>query len=347
MFSPNILITNHCNQACSFCFAKDLMKKSTIPREISLKDYTKLLAKIKRIKKEDEIDTIRLLGGEPTLHSQFEKIIGITLKKFTRIHLFTNGTFSPEVFEILSSFSSRISYMFNISTPVFEYNSHIRNQIISYIVKLSPITEVSLAINVNSRFKAEQYVEKLIRNDLINKIKTIRFGASNPTALSVNYYKKKDFLKIGHSIVGAIKILRKINPTINCSLDCGFLQCMFSHVDKVYLSKTILDKKPIGCLFGNLDIDTSLNSFPCYPLSSLNLFRISTRNKPIDVAQNELISRQYLIQNKTTPLFCKKCKHFGFTENKCMGPCLAYSINTLTKSKRQIMSRYIGNNIFK
>ncbi len=74
--NPNILITNYCNQSCSFCFANKLMTKDSA-KEMSLKNYISLLEYLKRSK----INKVYLMGGEPTLHSNFKELFNVTIKK--------------------------------------------------------------------------------------------------------------------------------------------------------------------------------------------------------------------------------------------------------------------------
>lgn len=69
MLPPNILITNFCNQNCPFCFTRAEMSNKLIRKEMSLENFKKTLLKIK---KNPEIQVVKLLGGEPTLHSRFK-----------------------------------------------------------------------------------------------------------------------------------------------------------------------------------------------------------------------------------------------------------------------------------
>jgi len=57
MYPPNILITNYCNQDCSFCFTKEEMKNQSIDKEMSLENFKMVLRRMKRA----GIDTVKLL----------------------------------------------------------------------------------------------------------------------------------------------------------------------------------------------------------------------------------------------------------------------------------------------
>ena len=115
---PNILITNSCNQKCSYCFAADEFKKKK-NQEIKLSNFKKVLDFLK--KSDDNI--VRLMGGEPTLHSRFKDIIEYSLKNKFLVQIFTNGIFNNNILKFLLTKKDLIKYSFNINSPEFYSNS--------------------------------------------------------------------------------------------------------------------------------------------------------------------------------------------------------------------------------
>ena len=77
----NISITNECNRRCRYCFQKDwyLPKKANDPslvKEMSVDLFTSVILwymKSYTIRH----DSIRLLGGEPLLHSKLDSLLGV------------------------------------------------------------------------------------------------------------------------------------------------------------------------------------------------------------------------------------------------------------------------------
>ena len=70
----NIHFTNYCNTKCSFCFGDFIMNSSrqiSGEKEISFKNvktYTDFLIKSRNMH-------TTIIGGEPTLHHEFEKVV--------------------------------------------------------------------------------------------------------------------------------------------------------------------------------------------------------------------------------------------------------------------------------
>jgi len=92
VINPNILITNYCNQGCSFCFANELMTKGRV-KEMSLKNYIKLLGYLGK----NKIKRVYLMGGEPTLHSNFKELFKATIEKGFELEIFTNAIFNTDI----------------------------------------------------------------------------------------------------------------------------------------------------------------------------------------------------------------------------------------------------------
>ena len=89
IYPLSIVITNFCNQNCSFCFARNEMAEA-LKKEMSLDQFKLVLDKSQKAK----IHVIYLLGGEPTLHSKFPQLLDIASKKILFIKIFTNGIFT-------------------------------------------------------------------------------------------------------------------------------------------------------------------------------------------------------------------------------------------------------------
>ena len=67
----NILLTNVCNLQCPYCFAN--YYTHDIAEEITLESFKKALDFIASSNNQNE--KIGLIGGEPTLHTQFGEIL--------------------------------------------------------------------------------------------------------------------------------------------------------------------------------------------------------------------------------------------------------------------------------
>ena len=78
-----VYVTERCNANCKSCF--NAMSRSNA--EMSTNDFSMLCDYLK----ENGITFLKIMGGEPTVHNDFEKIIEIAQNHFTGLSLFTNG----------------------------------------------------------------------------------------------------------------------------------------------------------------------------------------------------------------------------------------------------------------
>ncbi len=78
-------ITFRCNFACKMCTQEGIDKK----KELSAKEWDKIFADIEKNYPES---ILIILGGEPTLHKDFEKILKNAVKRNISTHIVTNGS---------------------------------------------------------------------------------------------------------------------------------------------------------------------------------------------------------------------------------------------------------------
>ena len=107
----NLEITRICNLQCNYCFAKDSLSETHQPgsqKLISLKSFENHLDFLDR----SNIDQIRLIGGEPTMHPQFDEIIeGV----FDNLTAATSITIAKVVANVAKPFYSSSSIKSGIS----------------------------------------------------------------------------------------------------------------------------------------------------------------------------------------------------------------------------------------
>lgn len=323
MLPPNILITNFCNQNCPFCFARVEMDNKLIRKEMSLKDFKTVLLKLK---KNPEIKVVKLLGGEPTLHSKFKDIINLSLKYFSYVQIFTNGIFSDELTKFLIKKSPRIGFTFNVFTPGFMLQPKIRSMVLKRIIQTinhSTIT-LSLTFDMNSNLKT---FFNLFEDGLLKKIHFFRLGFSNPVAGEKNFYQFSDFPKMGGQVVYIIKKIRELNKKAGINLNCGFTRCMFTNKEFKLIKKET-NFYGFSC-FGkaaSFDLQTNLTAFHCFSLSTR--YKINTPNKSFLNTYKKLIKKRFEYWKKIRENTCIKCPFYGFSKDKCPGPCLGFLLNS-------------------
>lgn len=321
MYSPNFLITNFCNQNCSYCFAKSLMKDKSVTKEMSLAHFKRM---VKKAKKVDTLSTLKIFGGEPTLHSKFKEIIKYAFGYFSNIHIFTNGMFSDSLGEFMEGFFPKITFSFNVCTPGFQTNRKIREMISKRIINFGNLTSLSLSITINPQFDISSFM-KITDKRIFQKATLIRLGASNPIVREKNLYEIDQFPLMGSVVYKLIEKLSLINPMLDFYLDCGFTKCMFDRKQRKFLKKKIAKNLGFGCYFGNVDILGDNSAIPCYSLSTM--YKLSLKHRNISNVSDQFAMKQYIYGKKFMWDKCKKCSFYGFSTDKCSGPCLAFLIN--------------------
>ena len=86
--SVGIEITWNCNQRCSYCYLACNSQENTLNHEMNLSDFEQILIKIW----ESGVREVYLIGGEPTVHSEFAQLIRLLQRyKWERTGICTNG----------------------------------------------------------------------------------------------------------------------------------------------------------------------------------------------------------------------------------------------------------------
>ena len=84
---PNIMLTYRCNLKCPYCFANEFVNKDNT--NITLENFKEA---VNFITKEGPA-RIGLIGGEPTLHPEFDEILNILINNrfVSECTIYTNG----------------------------------------------------------------------------------------------------------------------------------------------------------------------------------------------------------------------------------------------------------------
>lgn len=113
----NLSITNLCNRRCDYCFQKTwyLSKKAYADdsvKEISLDEFDKFLDWLGEKNRE-----VKLMGGEPLLHSKIDELLSIADKKDKGVVLISNISVDPEIMDKVLEHKNIISFLVNTDYP--------------------------------------------------------------------------------------------------------------------------------------------------------------------------------------------------------------------------------------
>jgi len=302
----NILITNICNQKCSYCFAEnEFQKKKT---EMSFNDFKKALSFLKK----SGDNKVRLMGGEPTLHSQFKKIVDYSLKNKFSVQVFTNGVFSAQMVNFLVEKKDNIKYSFNINPPNF-YPKTTWNQVNKNLEILSPFRNTLIGSVI---YQKDFNIDYLI--DLAKKysFRGILLRAANPVINRNNkYISLKDYPVLVKNLIRGIK--QASQNKVGVGFGCGLAKKSFSETEQQFIKDYQVVTKGWGCdgNSGRFDIGTNLSIFRCFPLSDWKTKKLSDFNSIQE------------IENYFTK-FMEEYQSNNFKEDFIhQGPCFSYLLN--------------------
>lgn len=316
----NLLITNKCNRKCSFCFAKKRLNRSqSTPGagNMSLQNISQVLD---FLESSDEYN-MRLLGGEPTLHPDFIKIVKQALNRDFLVHVFTNGVMFKEVADFLGSLSSnQLSVLCNVS-PQAKDSKKMNDMKFYAFEKLG--SKLNLGITITSPEFEYDYLINLIKRFKLRK--SIRIGIAQPLIGEDNEYLPPAKYRDTGTFLAQMAT-KCIEEDILIGFDCGLTLCMFSEEEIGLLAKCSEGFSPLCRPI--IDIGPELDVWHCFPLSEVlntHLNNFTTHSRIVNFYNK--------ITNPFRSIGCKpECLRCDYLRrNQCTGGCLAHAMNSLNR----------------
>ncbi len=154
MMSPKLLLTNKCNRACEFCFQTSMANHDA---EISIPDFSSLLLWLKF----QNINTLTLLGGEPTIHRDFIHLLKLANDMSFHINMLSNLFFDKD----LSSFFRNIQNICANITLFDTYTITEQNRILENLATLEKLKiDVSLSCTIYKTYQSIEHILGIAKN---------------------------------------------------------------------------------------------------------------------------------------------------------------------------------------
>ncbi|MGL5964749.1 MAG: radical SAM protein, partial [Fusobacteriaceae bacterium] len=171
----NIMINSYCNLKCPYCFAEGEIN-SCDENNMSLEDFETIIS----YHKKNNIKVMRIIGGEPTIHPNFEdflyRILGDDF--FEGVHVFSNMTFNDKIRGVILDVASekRVTMLPNFNDQSI---SKEKFEIIKNNVKIMSKFKIVETIGINI-YKPTFDFEPLIEILKETPIKEIRWAITTP-----------------------------------------------------------------------------------------------------------------------------------------------------------------------
>jgi organic radical activating enzyme len=319
----NVLITDYCNRACSYCFARNEISPcsgSSTPKtheetSMSLEDLDRVIRFFHR----SEMSTMRILGGEPTIHPRFPQIIDKVLDAGFEIRIFTGGLIPPKIKKYIKTLdASKVMLIMNMSCPSETSAPGELNRITQNVYELAHYCTLGYTI-YKPDFDATFLVDLATQSQCQPRI---RLGIGVPQIKAENArIDPQQYPLVAKNILRLVRQSDSNNVAVE--FDCGFPFCMFTPEELGYLitwgCKTNFVCSP------TIDISPTLEVWPCFALSSMyreRLDKFETRQELVAYFAHK--SKPY----RTFGLYdlCHACKHKK--RGQCAGGCLSHTIRS-------------------
>lgn len=313
----NISITTACNRRCRFCFAPPAGMTLSESRESPAAQGQMTMACFRRalqFLRRSDIDELRLLGGEPTLHPRFKEMTAYGLERGLRLMIFTNGLFPQDLLDYLASIpSEKISLLINLTDlPQSGDENGERQRRLEAIRRLGPRAILGQTIDTPGfDFEALNRVVAACP-----QIDGVRFGLAHPNPEGTNaYLHPRHYPLVGQGIADFYATIRTTG--VRLLLDCGFVPCMFP---QEALAGLETHGEEIGRCCGPIpDILPDGQAVACYPMADIG------RLEPAPAATAEQLSSDLntaLAPYRGLGIYphCARCH--AWQTQACNGGCL-------------------------
>lgn len=247
----NILLTLDCNLDCAYCFARSC-KAASLRQEMTLDELDTLLCRM-----DPNVDEVRLMGGEPTLHTCYPEVMHLVKSSGFRVTVFTNGT-QASLRQTAPDLPD--SVLLNLNDWQF-YSVEQRAVILDNIAALRGRVGLGYTIT-RPEFNLADHV-RLVREYGLKPV--IRLGLAQPVFGGDNDYLPDEALLAAHQAV-VNWATRLAAEGIRLSFDCGFMRCHFSESNIESLVRANTAMRFI-CP-PSLDVGPGLQTWRCFAFSA-------------------------------------------------------------------------------
>lgn len=312
----NVALNTVCNRSCSYCFAVDAGNHK--PNEMSLEEFASALQLLKR----SGMKEVRLLGGEPTLHSKFSEIIARVMVEGMNALVFSGGIIPARSMQVLNDAPmERLALLINLIRPGEDTRLEgIQGKLFE---QLGP--KIIPGINIPVPGLSLDFILEWIER--FNFQKAVRLGIAHPIFRGENQFlHPRHYREVGRRVAEFGE--RAQAAGIHLEFDCGWVPCMFP---EGALSKLNLGPNDVGLRCNPIvDILPGGDAISCFALS--NHARLPTR-----AFQNvdEVRARFSALQNWDRPLtLFRECDNCAWrARGECSGGCLSGSLLRLRSGR--------------
>lgn len=319
----NLTVTAVCNMRCPYCFATAHMQdiqQSQDETFISMAAFARQLDFLQR----SQIDQVRLIGGEPTLHPQFPELVACARQRGMALLVFSHGLIPERALACLEALPESACLVLINTNATKAANGPTSAEMARRRQTMRRLGQRALpGFNIYTPHFDLDFLLPLIAESGCRR--AVRLGLAQPIWNGNNrYLHPKHYPQVGTSIAQFAR--RAAGAGVRVEFDCGFVRCMFAEDDLVALQQAQAD---IGWRCNPiLDVSMDGQAIHCFPLTG----RVQTPlfAAPLSAAPNATALRAQLAA-QTAPYraagIYRECSTCVFKQRgECTGGCLSQTM---------------------
>lgn len=311
----NISLAATCNRACAFCFASESMATHDGHAFMPLDTVEAAFQFLER----SGIGEARLLGGEPTLHPDFDRVVGRALARGLRVVVFSGGFIPERALGLLAALrADQVTVLLNVIAPTPARSAETAKQE-AVFRRLG--SRVVPGITIDSPSTDLYFLLDLI--EAYGLARTVRLGLAHPILGAENsHLHPRHYAEVGRRTAEFGMTARASGVAL--SFDCGWVPCMFPDGAMEALGLT---PQEVGLRCSPiLDVLPDGSVISCYPLAA---HATEPMAGDAQAVRARFVERQ---EADRTFMLYKRCVSCDWrARGACTGGCLSASMRGLRR----------------
>lgn len=306
----NLLLTTECQRKCVYCFANEDKNKHMVM------DWENFMTAVGFVATGPK--ALTLLGGEPTLHPNFDNMLAYLLENDFIVQVFTNGMVKQDMLDKITDVLNRITLreqqlLFGININEAKYRTEEEDRLQKRFLK-------NMGHLVHPCFTIHEKTSLIFLHEYVKKYyldPTVRIGLAMPVCRTRGnkYLPISQYRQVAENIIE----LAENSDGTSIIFDCGFPLCMFKLEELGELMKNKENLFSFDCGVP-LDIYPDLSMTNCYPLSKMHVTNLHNFSKIED-------AYKYFEEGFASPegIYGSRCTTCQFFGKACTGGCKGFA----------------------
>lgn len=327
----NIMITERCNLKCPYCFANEFVNKH--PNDITIQNFRIALDFVAT----DSRERVGIIGGEPCLHPDFQKIIETLIydNRIKNVVLFTNGVYIDKYIKLLTH--EKIHLLINCNPPSSigkEAFKKLQNNLDLFVQEYYLKSKITLGINMYRPDFEYEYMLDFLQKYQYDYVRTSIVVPNTDGDRQINPLEYFRYMKASVKKFFIELSKRKVLPHYDCNL---MPSCVLDEEEKEQIAGILkANKVNSSNLLGEvaickpvIDILPDLSAVRCFGLSNHGKVAINRFKTITELHYYFLNMFDVFAYNTIASSECLDCEKR--ITMKCTGGCMAFKAPQILK----------------